>query len=62
MIKSKTGTMGSIFMATLRAATLKDTEEIQEVERDNQELERMPKLPDWVYRFFLPGYDFGDKI
>eukprot|EP00957_Ditylum_brightwellii_P044363 3366414-Ditylum_brightwellii.AAC.1 len=47
IIKSKTGTIGSIFMATLRAATLKDTVEIQEVESKDQELGRLPKSPDW---------------
>eukprot|EP00957_Ditylum_brightwellii_P053337 4043177-Ditylum_brightwellii.AAC.1 len=38
IIKSKPGTMDSIFMATLRASTSKDTVEIQEVESNHQEL------------------------
>eukprot|EP00957_Ditylum_brightwellii_P077348 5877754-Ditylum_brightwellii.AAC.1 len=35
IIKSKTGTMSSIFMVKLRAATPKDTVEIQEVENND---------------------------
>eukprot|EP00957_Ditylum_brightwellii_P184934 14084713-Ditylum_brightwellii.AAC.1 len=45
--QEQAGTMGGIFMAALRAATPKDTIEIQEVKSNYQKLGRMPKLPDW---------------